>query len=337
VAPAATPLDPAGPAHHLSARTRQARIECWGNYLALLESRGWLDPAEAVADRLTFDRLGEYIRFHRDRGAGANGLRRMVLEISLAIGAMVPEQAWGWVRRHPDRPSHAEAAASKKPIKPFDAAVLVDRAMSLCDKGDRAPASHLAARQYRDGLLLALATYIAPRVSNLADIEIGRHLVEHETGFQLRFDAQETKTGVVLDTVIPQSMLPFLRRYLEVHRPRLLSGRDDHGQLWVGAGGRPLAKSAFYGLFMRRSQELCGRRIHPHLVRHAMATELLTEDPRAVRTAAAALTHKGVKSITAHYNHSGRSGAQSEWLRVWDKMVRARKDDPDEDEDNDVD
>jgi integrase len=317
------PLDPPSPAAHLRPATRDSRAGAWGRYLSFLAAHDQLDPAEATADRLTPERLGLWIGSMRDR-VSAHTVHRLVLDLSFAIAAMVPERDWGWVRRHPARPRHAEVVASRKPVAPFDAPRLVEAALGLCARADAAPPSPEAARDYRDGLLLALAAYTGLRRANLAAIRIGESLVQHDGGgFRLTFEGPSLKTGGTLDVPVPEALVPHLRRHLEVHRPLLLAGRPDHGLLWVGRAGRPLSYTWLYNLFVRRGRELLGRPVNPHAARHAIATGLLAADPRAVGVAGAALAHSGARSVTEVYDRSGRAGAETEWRRLSKQAVRA--------------
>lgn len=312
---APSPFDPPGAAAHLADTTKRARSGSWGAFLAFLESVGDLDPAEEPADRLTEPRLRAWILRLRQRVAPAT-LAQLLRDVSLAAAAMSPDHSWTWVRRHPLRPKPAEIRAGRKPIVPFDAADLVEQAIAECETADAEAPTPAQARRYRDGLLLALASLTALRRRNLAEITIGRHIREVGDGWRLTFEEEDTKTGAVLELRMPDILVVPLRAYLTRHRPVLLAGKPEHGRLWVNVGGEPLAYEALYGLFARKGQKLMGRHINPHLTRHTLATTLLTEDPSDIATAAAALAHRGTRSVSEVYDRSGRDGALLEWARV---------------------
>lgn len=237
---------------------------------------------------------------------------------------MVPDRDWSWVRRHPLRPTPAEIRAARKPLEPFDGAELVQAALAECDAAEAETPTPRSARRFRDGLLLALATYVGIRRRNLAEITIGEHLVASGSGYRLVFEEAGTKTGAICDLRVPDMLVPYLQAYLDRYRPVLLDGTDDHGRLWVNIGGEPLAYEALYGLFARKAQKLIGRPINPHLTRHSLATTILTSDPRAIATAAAALTHRGTRSVSEVYDRSGRTGAEAEWQRIL-RRLRAQR------------
>src|SRR4051812_18470389 len=103
-------------------------------------------------------------------GPLTNAAQRLVVNISFAAAAMFPGRDWGWVRRHPACPRHAEAMASRMPVLPFNAPRLIEAALGVCRQADAAPPSPQAARDHRDGVLLALAAYTGRRRGNLAAI-----------------------------------------------------------------------------------------------------------------------------------------------------------------------
>jgi integrase len=323
-AAAPTPLDRPGPAQRLAASTHRGRTGAWGSFLAFLVARGLLDPREGPGERLTYARLTGFIAAARTHMSAAT-LRHLVLDLTLVMEDMVPERDWRWVLRHPDRPTEAEAQAARKPVEPFDPVQLLIQADEMSRKAQGAALSFLNARRFRDGLILGLATHTALRVSNLASIRIGQHLRQGGDMHVLCFDVSETKNRMPMQIAWPPRLEPALVCYLEHFRPILLGGREDHGMLWVGTGGRPLAKTAFYGLFRRRGEELCERRINPHLVRHTLATGILKADPRQVETAGAALHHRNTKTITEVHDRAGRDGAQREWRKALAAAVRRTK------------
>jgi integrase len=314
-AEAAGPFERPGAAAHLAPATRRARAGSWGNFLAFLASRNDLDPAEAPADRLTPPRLTAWLKALRQR-ATASTVNQLVRDLSLAIAAMAPERDWSWVRQHPDRPRDAEIRASRKSVAPINLPLLVDRALALCDAADAAPASPEASLDHRDGLLLAMAAYLGLRRVNIVGLHLGTTVQQVGDGYRLTLTGKAVKNGVPVDVPAPPTLVPYLSRHLKVHRPRLLGGASDDGWLFLGRAGRPLGYGWLYSLFQRRGAELIGQPINPHAIRHAIATSLLLDNPRAIAVAGATLAHRGSRSVNEVYDRSGRAGAAAEWRRL---------------------
>jgi integrase len=322
IAVAAGPFDRPGPAAHLALATRHGRAGTWGNFLAFLASRGELNTSEALADRLTPTRLTAWLEALHAR-TSANSVHQGLGALALVVAVLVPGQDWSWVRRHPLRPTDGEARASRKPIQQFDLALLVDRALDFCTTADAAPPSHETARAHRDGLMLALTAYVGLRRVNITGLRLGATIRQVGEGYRLVLEGGAVKNGVPIDVPVPATLVPHLRRHIEVHRPRLLNSAADHGWLFVGRAGRPLGYGWLYNLFRQRGAELIGQPINPHAIRHAIANSLLVADPRAVTTAGAVLAHRGSRSVNEVYDRSGRGAAEEEWRRLWRRVARS--------------
>lgn len=75
-----------------------------------------------------------------------------------------------------------------------------------------------------------------------------------------------------------------LRTYLTDARPRLLDGTDGPWLFVAGNGkcggwrakrpGEPMAERSIYRIVVARTEEILGRRIHPHVLRHSFASRL---------------------------------------------------------------
>jgi hypothetical protein len=75
------------------------------------------------------------------------------------------------------------------------------------------------------------------------------------------------------------------------------------------------------GVFQRLGQRTVGRPINVHVTRHALATTIMTRDPRDLEVASAALAHRGTTSVNRVYDRSGAETADT----VWKAELRDRK------------
>lgn len=316
----AGPLDPPRPAAAWAVATRINRAQAWGQFLAFLESEGMLDEHSPPAQRLTQQRLTRFIESMRSR-LNANTVHQAVVNLSYAIAAMAPEQDWRWVRRHPGRPRPTEVAASRKPVQPFDPVGFLRKTLELWEDANRAAPGPAASVRARNAVLAMVATTTALRRKNLAQLRLGREVQIFEDHVRLFIPADDTKTGQAIDLRLARFVEPCLRGYVLEHRPRLL-GEGHSDALWIGLDGRPLAYSAFYALLARLGVRLLGRPVNPHLVRHSQATSILLDNPRAVRTASAALAHKSPRILLERYDRSGAEPAQRAWRAL---VARARR------------
>ena len=312
------PLRRGGAASHLSAASRKTRAANWGNFLAFLESVGELQPDQAPEERATVDRVTRYFDNLRTR-VRASTMDHMTVELSLFLKAIAPDRDWSWIRRHPARPTQAAVRASRKPIDPPDPAKALDAARNAYDRAVDAEASATAAVQVRNAVLMIVLICIAPRVKNLAEMRLGKHLIVDSAHMRVVFD-ETVKNGEVIDTLLPDWVAARIRRYLEVYRPILLNGAADHHAVWVNIDGAPL-KYSVIGHIIREWMARIGERTHAHAFRHSLATTIMERDPRDIEVAASALAHRGVSSVNQVYDRSGNLVSQRYWLKLLKRVL----------------
>ena len=134
--------------------------------------------------------------------------------------------------------------------------------------------------------------------------------------WQILFAAEETKTHVPYEAVLPAALAPKLGRYLDAYRPVLLRG---------GPGGRiPTPRrsirsstrsgcrksepsSRMRPLHSRSSSDTrreFGRGLSPHMFRDAAATAIAVDNPKHIGDASLVLGHAGHRMTEKHYNHA---------------------------------
>ena len=311
------PLRRGGAASHLAAASRKTRAAMWGNFLAFLESIGELQPDQAPEARATLERVTRYIENLRTR-VRASTMDNMIVELSLFLKAVAPDRDWSWIRRHPGRPTQAEVRASRKPIDPPDPVKALAAALNICDKTVGAEAPAAVAVQVRNAVLMMVLICAAPRLKNLAEMRLGKHLVVNPAHMRLVFD-ETVKNHEVIDTPLPDWIAARIRRYLEVYRPILLNGTVDHRAVWVNIDGAPL-KYTVIGHIVREWMARIGERTHAHAFRHSLATTIMELDPRDIEVAASALAHRGVSSVNQVYDRSGNLVSQRYWLKLLNRV-----------------
>jgi integrase len=315
------PFDRPGRASYWRPVTLSLRQRAYSRYLGWLDRRGLLLADEEPADRLTPDRLTGYLREFRTNCSPIS-VYQSVLHLRLILQAMAPSINWKWVTRHPLVPRKAEVRAASRPKPVFDPIDLLRRALVLMDELNAIEASAQNAALYRDALIAALACLVPLRRGNLAEIELGRHLLIDGDSMRLRFD--QTKTGEQIEAPLPPFLQPYIVCYLNQHREILLDGHTSQA-FWVnGYHHGPLQPWHLPEVFRRIGIRLIGRPLSAHSLRYAVATALMTRDPRQVVVAAGVLGHRGLQTMTEHYDQSGDAGAQREWRRLSQKARKQK-------------
>jgi hypothetical protein len=317
----ATPLTVPGGAVKWSAATQKTTLDGWGRYLGYLDNSGELDVLEGPSQRLTPQRCTDFITSLRDR-LSPNSVDSAVVFLGQAISVLAPDQAWGWVRKHPLRPRQKEVRAALVPKSIPNPARLLLAALDLCDQVDAEMPTQFQAEQFRDGVLVAFAVCVAVRRRNIAETRIGENLILVGQAGRLVYRA--TKTGEPFDVVLSPLLVDLLSRYVERHRPVLLAlSRKDSDRLWISCTGRPMEDATIYNRFRQMVRGLTGQICSVHSVRHAFATTIMKADPRQLGIVAAGLGHRTQRTARNAYDRSGDSASNSLW---GDLVGRIRRD-----------
>jgi site-specific recombinase XerD len=200
---------------------------------------------------------------------------------------------------------------------------LLQRAGDALDgssKADMDPRQAVAAaRDFRDGLIIALLASRPLRVKKLLQIEIGTHLRQSGNWTTLHFRPADTKNKRALDTVWPAVLQPALQQYLTQVRPLLIevkapgnvarSPRPPGAILWVTQGGTPLTPGGLRKVLARHTRRKFGYAITAHLFRDSVATTIANEDPNHVRYAARLLGHATLSTTEQNYIAANSSAA----------------------------
>jgi integrase/recombinase XerD len=189
--------------------------------------------------------------------------------LCIVVLAIFPENDWHWLKAVQTSMQRRSAPSRNKRERLVPADQLMQLGLDLTEAAkqtlDQLGESDVnarrlvaAARDYRDGLTIALLALRPLRVKNLLAIEIGQHLHLRQSGGRhtLHFTALETKNGRSLNAIWPESLQPVLTHYLQKVRPRLIAtkvpmdpahpSRPLGAKLWVAQGGTPLTAGGLY-------------------------------------------------------------------------------------------
>jgi hypothetical protein len=287
-----------------SAASRLKTAYGYNSWLLWLAAKNLYDPNISPADRVTRERVAAYVSELSAALASYTVLCR-IQELYDALRVVAPEWNPNWLRqlyrtlRAQVRPAR-EKLSRLKPIGELTA--LGERLMEEADSASDRSARRRAAA-YRDGLMIALLTYRPLRRKNLAMMRLGRHLVKVSGSWQILFSAEETKSHAPYEAVLPSALTPRLERYLDVHRPVLMRGRQvdnqanvrpahpEHDALWVSEWGTPLN---FLGeRIAARTKAAFGQSVLPHLFRDCAATSIAVDNPKNIGDASLVLGYGG--------------------------------------------
>jgi integrase/recombinase XerD len=301
--------------------SRRSGLGVYARWLAWLTGQGVDLAAEPPAGRITPNRMRAYVVFLQ-QGRCAVTVASYLSHFCMTVAAMFPGQDWRWLRRlHAALRRQARTSQRKrKPLVPAEQLVqlgldLLGQAGAVLDRQDDGVTTSrqmvAAARDYRDGLLIALLALRPLRLKNLLQIELGRQLRQAGGQITLTFRASEMKTHRPYEVEWPALLAPALSRYLDQVRPLLIAARAPGGlahipyepgtRLWVGQGATPFTPAGLTKALARHTSRRFGQRITAHRFRHCVASTQANRDLRNIRYAGHLLAHASLRTTERNY------------------------------------
>jgi integrase len=212
-----------------------------------------------------------------------------------------------------------QASPSKLPrlVHPGD---LVRAGEELLERARRALRTRKAALDFRDGLLLILLAFRPARIGNVSMIRHGVELDLAVPQGHLSWTAEQTKNRLPLSLPLNPALVALISEYWNVYRPLLVGSASTH--LWIGRYGNPLSVCGLQQIVSRRTKELLGKSVPPHLFRDCLATMIATERPERIDDVGALLGQRAPRSKDTYIALARSLIAQR---RRQDLEVQARK------------
>lgn len=294
-----------GPAHHWSIDTQEKYRKGYGRWLTFLITSGRFDPDLEPAERTTPETIAAFIEELQDQVASWTVWGRLA-ELLAVCKALAPEHDWDWLRAIVRKLEARVAASRNKHIRLRPAHEILAWAMQAMNGIQANPPARHPLTRYRDALMVALLIACPTmRLKNLAQIEIGRHLIQHSTGYELRFTGPEMKARKPVEIPVPRDLQPYLDHYRTAIRPSLLTksspGSPDTMRFWITQYSQPMREKAIHLAMTTTTERAFGHPINPHLFRDCAVTSVALEDPKHIGIAAPILGHTDLRTTEAHY------------------------------------
>lgn len=316
--------DRPGLARHPQSRLPALRAS-FGRWLGFLEEAGFTPTKISGLDHLDDETLFAFSKRLHDHVSRCT-VRTYLVDLEIVVQAMAPEQ---------DRaPLHAYVRGACRRARPegnkqsriVAATDLLELGCGLMAHAGERNSSLGKARDFRDGLAIALLIAIPVRISNLATIEIDRHLLIKDGACWLVFSSNEVKNRRPIERRVPPGLLPCITIYLEQHRPRLL---QQHGRwwhppgeaLWISDDGGALGARQLSARISARTRARFGHAVNPHLFRDCAATSIAVTDPAHVGIIMPVLGHADHRTGERFYNQASGLEASRAWLNVMEMLT----------------
>jgi integrase len=219
-----------------------------------------------------------------------------------AARLIAPTTDWAWLKSLKSR-----LLSRAHPEDRFDRLVppwgTLDLGIELMEEALKLPVTGHKRRetQYRDGLFFALLSVWPIRRRSIAALTVSHHVELDDLGANILLHPADTKARRAESLRVPEELLPYLRRYLEEIRPRLL-GRRHHDGLWASYQGRPLSEGRLYDIARARVFHRFGKLMGLHDFRRAAATFVAMHAPEKIGLIPGVLQHASPDVSEQHYN-----------------------------------
>jgi integrase/recombinase XerD len=304
--------------NHAAISNRKAE-KGYGRWLTFLASQMPEELQKSATSRITRGQVARYVENLEALGNSTQTVLSRLQELGEAAKVMNDGTDISFISRFA-----ATVRARHKPARDKTCRVLSHQLLELgvqLMEGAGSAGSLAGAVQYRDGLIIALLALVPLRRRNLADLVLGRSVVEVGEKVVVTFAEGETKTGAPLELLLPDLLIQPLQGYLKTWRP-ILSARQGRwtrvlgGALWVSKDGSPMTQMAIYDRVRARTRAAFGRPINPHAFRHAAATTQAIADPAHVRIAAPLLGHRTFTTTELYYQQATAQTAHRSFVEV---------------------
>jgi integrase/recombinase XerD len=296
------------PASEWSPARREIVADAYGQWLQFLTARSELEPLCEPGLRVTEQRLGNFIVQLQERVSPVSvammvgAIKRMLDALDPGWDSVVLATAYRNLKRWAE-PSRDKASRMVSAKQLYDLGLHL---METCGEGLH---ETYVATRFRDGLVIAMLICCPVRVKNLSMMIVGQHLRFKGQRYQLCFAADETKTGRQYEADLPGALTPYVRRYLELHRPHLLSvtpddqscDNTDNDALWIGCRALHLTDKGLRTQIKLHTGKAFGAAIWPHLFRDCAVTELVDVAPDEIELAPDLLGHGSLQVTQKHY------------------------------------
>lgn len=300
------PLDDQGSGSHWAPETNRVIGRDYSYWLSFIGATEPLALRENPIARVTPTRVRLYLQSMADVSALTQASR--IARLHHVVHCADAEKDFRWLckmRCALEKLARRQGPVRNKQPRIVSSGRIIDAGIDLMRRAhsNSARKMSLRAKDFRDGLMMAVLAARPLRLKNFATLRLGLHVRPTSDGYLIDIPGAETKTGRAIETFVPDELCPWLSLYLRDYRPYLLGGcRSDF--LWMHTNGRTYQPGALSMRISKLTTRNIGVSINPHLFRDCAATTVATDDPEHVLIIANILGHATLKTAEIHYNHA---------------------------------
>lgn len=298
-------LNPGGAAGHLKPVTRSDHAWHYGCFLGFIDRRRLLRSEAQAGAHVTVGNVDAYLAELKDR-VGSVTVHGSICKLRRAAQFIAPGRDFTWLAE-----IGKDLALVMRPRSKFDrmvmAELLLEAGLTLIHEAESSPTlNELArARQFRNGLMVALLALCPIRRKNYTTLEIGRSFVEIRGIWWILLSASETKEKRPDERPINDLLTPVITRYLGQYRPVLARTKNPPSALWLSSRrGWPMSANSVSYVISATTLATVGVNVCPHLFRTSAASTAATRGGDNPHLGSALLHHTHPSVTNDHYNRA---------------------------------
>jgi integrase len=302
-------FDDSGGGSRLKPRTKASLRFGYRRWLGWIHHHRPELMAEAPECRPTPETVKAFVIHLRD-SCQPRTIASLVGKLHDAIRHMYPANDWNWLKQLKTRLERAAPKPGRPPIlvtsqRLLDAGLerLVQVEQAFAAAGEGATPKHLQALAlgYRDGLLVAIASLVPMRRTNIAQLEIGTTIRRGREHWSIHLPGDIVKNEEPIVADLDNALTDQIDRYIQVYRP-LICRSNTHKGFWASAKGQPATGDALYNAFKKEVKAALDLGLTLHDVRRVGVTTWAVHDPVNAAGAKDLLGDRSDRVIAQHYN-----------------------------------
>jgi len=277
----------------------------YGYFLDYVERTEGLHHAAGAAAYVTLDRVNAFVAELQAR-VGSVTVYGSIFKLRRMGQVLDPTRDFSWLVE-----IEKDLASAMRPKSKFGrfaySHVLIKAGTDLMTKAEAAfHRSALArARQFRNGLMVAMLGYHPIRPKNFAALEPGLTFKRELGSWWIVLPSSETKEKRTDERIVDARLIPWIDRYLEVHRPVLARRLEASKTLWLSSNdGCPLTPWGVEQVISRTTLATTGIKVSPHLFRTAAVSTAAVYAGSNPHLGSALLHHRDPTVRERHYNRA---------------------------------
>lgn len=297
--------------------SRRFYAQQYGTWLSFILRRR-PDLVDAAPNtRITKETVAAFVDEATER-VGLRTIANVLLSLANLARGFYPGHDWQWLWRAAYRIYGRSEPTKLKPPIPVTAKDLFQWSLGRLAEleADPLPDPLANATQYRMALTVGLLIARPVRARAFVAMTVDDHVELGSDGITLAFSPADMKDKKGRRFPAPDALVPYLRRYIDIHRPILLQGTKTSA-LWISERGAPLCQDSFQSNLADLTRRVFGRALRPHAFRHIAATSIATYAPEHVGMIKDILGHATLRMAEQHYNRATAVEASAKLQDVW--------------------